>query len=98
MKHGNLFTSSDIDSKFNSFLHTFLNTFEACFPLKYNSVGKIKNDWIAQGIKISCKCKWSLYIYSRNCNDAETEVFCHKYCKILNKVIKEAKNNIIVDL
>jgi ribosomal protein L33 len=88
-----VYRSNDTDSKFNSFLYTFLNNFDACFPIKYKSIGKIKNDWTIQGIKISCKCKRSLYIYSRNSNDSETKVFYHKYCKIPNKVIKEAKKH-----
>jgi hypothetical protein len=72
-------------------LYTFLNIFEASFPIKYVSIGKIKNDWITQGIKISCKRKRSLYIYGRNSNDPNTRAFYIKYCKILNNVIKEAK-------
>jgi hypothetical protein len=70
-------------------LYTFLNIFEASVPITYKSIGKIKNDWITQGIKIACKHKRSLHIYSRNSNDPNTRVFYIKYCKILN--IKEAK-------
>jgi hypothetical protein len=72
-------------------LYTFLNIFEGSFPIKYVSIGKIKNDWITQGIKISCKHKRTLYIYSRNRNDPNTRAFYIKYYKILNNVIKEAK-------
>jgi hypothetical protein len=70
----------------------FLNNFGACFPLKNKSIGKIKNDWITQGIKISSNIK-GVYVYSRNSNYAQTKVFYHIYCKILNKVIKEAKKH-----
>jgi len=44
---------------FNSFLCTLLRIFQASFPIKYRSL-KDKNDWITQGIKISCKHKRSL--------------------------------------
>jgi hypothetical protein len=86
-----VYKRKDINNKYNSFLYTFLNIFEASFPIKYVSVGKIKNEWITQGINISCKCKRSLYIYSRNSNDPNTRAFYIKYCKILNNVIKEVK-------
>jgi len=38
-------------NKFNSFLHTFINIFEASFPVKYKCIHKNKNSWITQGIK-----------------------------------------------
>jgi hypothetical protein len=60
------------------------------FPIKYKSTGKLKNDWNKQGIKASCKCKSSRYIYSRNSNDPNTKAFNIKYCKILNNFVKEA--------
>jgi hypothetical protein len=52
-----VYKDSDTNNKFNSFFKSFLNIFEASFPIKYKSTGKIKNDWITQGIKISCKLK-----------------------------------------
>jgi hypothetical protein len=54
-------------------------------------MGRLKNDWITQGIKISCKRKRTLYVNSRNSEDPNTRVFYIKYCKILKSVIKEAK-------
>jgi hypothetical protein len=82
---------SDTNNMFNSFLFTFLHIFEASFPIKYKSVGKLTNDWITQGIKISCKRKMSLCIYRRNSSDQNTRAFYIKYCKILNNVTKKAK-------
>jgi hypothetical protein len=32
-----------------------------------------------------------MYIYSRDSNDAVIKAFCLKYCKILDKVIQQAK-------
>jgi hypothetical protein len=74
-----------------NFLFTFLNIYEGNFPHKYKSTGKLRNDWIMQRIKISCRLKRSLYIYSRNSNGPNTKAFYIKYCKILNNGIKEAK-------
>jgi hypothetical protein len=65
--------------------------YEASFPTKYKNTEKIKNVWILQGIRISCKYKRYLYIHSRNNSDPHTKAFYVTYCKILNKVIKEAK-------
>jgi len=76
---------------FNSFLHTFLNTFKASFPGKCKSIHRNNNGWITQGIKIFCEHKRRLYIYIRERNDAIIKAFYMKWCKILNKVIQEAK-------
>jgi meiotically up-regulated gene 157 (Mug157) protein len=48
-------------NKFNSFLHTFLNIFEATFPLKYKSLHTNKNGRNTQGIKLSCECRKKLH-------------------------------------
>jgi hypothetical protein len=92
MKNGKSdYKDNDTNNTFNSFLHTFLNIFEASFPVTYKSTSKINNNWITQGIKIACKYKSSLHIYSRNSNAPNTTAFYIKYCKILNNFIKEAK-------
>jgi predicted oxidoreductase (fatty acid repression mutant protein) len=49
---------------------------------------KDKNDWIMQGIKISCKHKRNLYAFTNN-NKAKAHYT--KYCKIIIKAIKEAR-------
>jgi hypothetical protein len=88
-----VYTSTDTDNKFNSFLYSVLNIHEASFRAKYKSTGKIKNGWIIQGIKTSCIYKRYLYVYSRNSNDVHTTAFYVKYCKILKKVIKEVRKH-----
>ena len=55
---------------------------------------KKKNDWITQGIKISCKRKISLYTLTKNSNDLKARAHYMKYCKMLKKVIKEAKKQL----
>jgi hypothetical protein len=47
-----VYTDNDINNKFQSSLHTFLNIFEASFPVKYTSIHRQKYGWITQGIKI----------------------------------------------
>jgi len=49
-----------------------------------------KNDWITQGIKISCKHKRSLYAFTKNSSDPKAKAYHIKHCKIIRKVIKEA--------
>jgi hypothetical protein len=63
-----------------------LNIFQANFSVKYKNL-KDKIYWITQGIKVSDQHKRSLYAFTKNSNDPEATV----YCKILRKVIKEAK-------
>jgi hypothetical protein len=48
-----------------------------------------KNEWVIRGIKISCKHKRSLCAFPKNNNDPKAHYT--KYCKILRKLIKEAK-------
>jgi hypothetical protein len=91
VKQEYVYKDNDTNNKFNSFLSTFLNIFEDSFPIQYKSRSKLKNGWITQGIKISCKHKRTLYVNSRNSNEPNTTVFYVKYCKILRDVIKQAK-------
>jgi hypothetical protein len=64
--------------------------YEASLPTKQKNVGKIKNGWIKQGIRIFCKQKSCLYMHSRNSCDPHTKAFYVKYYKILYKIIIEA--------
>jgi hypothetical protein len=54
-------------------------------------VQRKKNDWIMQGIQISCKHKRSLYAFSKKSNGPEAKAHCIKYGKILRNILKEAK-------
>jgi hypothetical protein len=57
-----IYIDNDTKNKFNSFVPTFLNIFEASFPVNYKSIHRNKNGWITQGIKISCECKRRIYV------------------------------------
>ncbi|PNF30772.1 hypothetical protein B7P43_G06180, partial [Cryptotermes secundus] len=90
----NVFDSNNIDSKFNCFLNTYLRIFYSSFPLKIvKNENKNKSTWITIGIKTSCKHKRQLYLASRDSNDPRLKSHYKMYCKILSKVIKEAKQN-----
>jgi hypothetical protein len=81
----------DTNCMLHSFLCNFLNIFQASFPVKYRSTNNIKTDWITQGIKISCKQKRSLYTFTKKNNDPKYKAHYITYCRILKKVMKEAK-------
>jgi hypothetical protein len=63
-----VYIDTDPNHMYNSFLCTFLNIFQAHFPGKYKCM-KDKNDWITQGIKISCKNKRKSVCFPKNSND-----------------------------
>jgi hypothetical protein len=63
-----VYKDKDTNNKLKSFLSTFLNIFEVSFTIQSKSRSKLKNDWITQGIKISCKHKRTSYVNSRNSN------------------------------
>jgi hypothetical protein len=62
MKGEEVYHNTDVNSAFNYFLSTFLNMYEASFPIIYVSNSNDKS-WITTGIKISCQCK-EFYITS----------------------------------
>ena len=45
-------------------------------------------------LKISCKRKRNLYTLTKNSNDLKARAHYMKYCKMLKKVIKEAKKQL----
>jgi hypothetical protein len=83
-----VYQTQDTNYMLNSFLRTFLNIFESSFPVNYRRRNKGKNDWITQGIKISCKHKRSLFMFTTNSKDRKPKEHYIIYCRILKKVIK----------
>jgi hypothetical protein len=67
-----VYTDTNPNHTFNSFVRAFLNIFQASFPVKYKSM-EDKNDWITQGIKISCINKNSLYAFIKYSDDPEAK-------------------------
>jgi hypothetical protein len=76
---------------FNSFLSINLRIFYSSFPLKKVNTKTSSHAWITSGIRTSCKCKRDLFLFCGNSYDAKLENYYKTYCKILSKVIKEAK-------
>lgn len=76
---------------FNSFLNTYLRIFYSSFPLIRTKCRNHKYNWLTLGIKTSCKRKRELFLLLRNSNNPALKQYYKAYCKILVKVIKEAK-------
>ena len=85
------FSSDDVNIMFNSFLDTYLKIYYSSFPKKKIKISNEISDWITIGIITSCKRKRVLYMACRKSNNSELRNYYKKYCKILSKVIKEAK-------
>ena len=49
------------------------------------------NQWITNGIKISCQEKKELFMLIRHSNDVNFKIYYKQYCKVLSKVICAAK-------
>jgi hypothetical protein len=86
-----VFSTSDINKMYNSFLNSFLRIFYSSFPLKELTINSNSNTWITPGIKISCRHKRDLYLLYRTSNDEALKNHCRLSCKILKDVIREAK-------
>ena len=81
-----VYIDTDSTHMFNSILCTFLNIFQARFPVKYKRM-KERNIWITQGIKINCKQN----SFTKNSNDPKAYAYYIKHCEILRKDTKESK-------
>jgi hypothetical protein len=86
-----VFDATDVNLMFNSFLNTYLRIFYSCFPLIRIKSSKYNNNWITIGIRTSCKRKRELFLLTRSSNNAALKQYYKVYCKILTKVIKDAK-------
>jgi len=50
-----------------------------------------QNQWITEGIKISCKKKKELFLLCRCSNDLNLKIYYKRYCTVLSKVTLTAK-------
>jgi hypothetical protein len=87
-----IFMDDDANTSFNKFLNIYLRIFHACFIKKHIKFSTVSKPWITKGIKTSCNRKRELYLKVRDNNEMEHKLYYKHYCKILSKVIKEAKN------
>jgi hypothetical protein len=86
-----VFTNDNINNIFNTFLNTYLRIFYPCFTRRKITPRLMYNSWITQGIWISCIRKRELYLRYRQDSDPHLNLYYKKYCRVLAKVIKEAK-------
>lgn len=88
-------TEESVNSKFKSFLNTFLHCFDIAFPLtsKKDKQFPTTKTWLTNGIIISCKRKRLLHITSKFCNSPNFVSYFKRYKCILKKVIKKAKES-----
>ena len=86
-----IFTEDDVNISFNKFLNIYLRIFHSCFIMKRKNSNTISKPWLTKGIKTSCNQKRELYLKARNNKETKHKVYYKNYCKILSKVIKEAK-------
>jgi len=87
----NVFSENDVNTSFNNFLNTYLKLFNSCFPLKKRQRKLKIKACLTQGIKTSCLNKRKPFIIQRNSNDPNLIVDYKKYCRILTRLIKLAK-------
>ena len=86
-----IFMDDDANISFNKFLNTYIRIFHSYFVKKHKNLSTISKPWITRGIKISCDQKRELYLGTRDTKEIKRKVHYKHYCKILTKVIKEAK-------
>ena len=89
-----VFKSTCVNDMYSKFQDSLLRHYEAIFPICYVKDKLTDNNWITKGIKISCAMKRELYSEYINIKDDIQIINCYrKYCKVLRKVINEAKNS-----
>jgi hypothetical protein len=86
-----LSNNPDVDTLFNSFLNSYLRIFHNHFPQRRFIKRHNHTSWMTPGIKISCKYKKFLYLYTRSSDDISLKKYYKQYCKILANVFQEAK-------
>lgn len=91
-----VFQSTDVNSKFNTFLETFSSHLSATCPLITRRIPKYKSpDWITPGIKKSGKTLSKLLAVNDFLNSTVLRNKIKKYVQIYQKVIKESKRMIV---
>jgi hypothetical protein len=61
----NTINNTDVNESFNLFFNTFLIIFESYFPVQYVTNNVSNNQWVTNGIRISCRHKKYLYMMSK---------------------------------
>ena len=87
----NIFGKNDINEIFNNFHNTLLRIFHASFPEKRLQLQHTDQTWITKGILTSINNKRELYLRCRNSNNLKLKNYYKSYCKLLTKIIRQAK-------
>ena len=58
----NIFGNNNVNDMFNNFLNTYLRCYYSSFLKKEIKSNATHNQWITEGIKISCKKKGTFFI------------------------------------
>ena len=88
-----IFTKSDVNEIYNTFLNTFLRHYHSCFLVIKTNILSYGRLWITSGIRTSCKYKRELYMECRKYKNPTPDKYYKDCCRILSKVINEAKKN-----
>jgi tyrosyl-tRNA synthetase len=86
-----IFGKQDANETFNNFHNTFLRIFHSSFPEKEIQLQDKVKTWITKGIQTSIKNKGELYLKCRNSNNHKLKNYYKSYCKLLAKIITQAK-------
>ena len=86
-----VFGKHDVNEIFNNFHNTFLRIFHSIFPEKKIQIQNKDKTWITKGIQTSIKNKKELYLKCRNSSNHKLKIYYKSYCKLLTKIIRQAK-------
>jgi hypothetical protein len=88
-----VFGENNVDLIFNAFLNSYLKIFNSCLPLaqKQKNTKRLNIPWITTGIRVSCERKKFLYSSLIKEGNPAFKDYYSNYCKILKKVIVNAK-------
>jgi hypothetical protein len=87
----NVYNLNDVNEIFNAFLNRFLLTYELFYTKQSSTNNHKDNGWLTTGIRISCRCKESLFILYRTNSNYLFKSYYKTDSTILRRVIREAK-------
>lgn len=92
----NVYAETDFNHAFNEFHELFCLLYKLCFPKvkkRVNNINNRKQNWISNGLRISCKRKRYLrYQYYKNKSDKNKNDY-KQYSEILQKCIHKSRKN-----
>uniref|UniRef100_A0A8D8V012 Endonuclease/exonuclease/phosphatase domain-containing protein n=1 Tax=Cacopsylla melanoneura TaxID=428564 RepID=A0A8D8V012_9HEMI len=87
-----IYQLSLVNDQLSLFYDIFLFLFNSHFPYKYIVTGrKRRKEWITKGIRVSSENKRALFYMSLHTKDPSFLSYYRTYCRILKKLVNEAK-------